>query len=136
MVGIACVKHSPEDATRGSESGKPRFFIPQYRVRPAQRAGGGGGGIRRLICGLEPDFISLYRVLKQNRQLPRDCQNPPRRDTFRDTSGHLFCHHGTPNHHPERHLALALNRSSKLRAAAISSSKVGVSPKNIGPSIS
>ena len=47
-------------------------------------------GIRRLICGLKPESISLYWVFKQNQHLLRDCQNPPRRDTFRDTSEHTF----------------------------------------------
>ena len=59
-----------------------------FRIRFANC--GGGGGIRRLICGLKPESISLYWVFKQNQHLLRDCQNPPRRDTFRDTSEHTF----------------------------------------------
>ena len=38
------------------------------------RIDGGGGGIRRLSCGLKPESISLYWAFKQNQHLLRDCQ--------------------------------------------------------------
>lgn len=65
-------------------------LIPPSVLRIRFADCGGGGGIRRLIYGLKPESISLYWVFKQNQHLLRDCQNPPRRDTFRDTSEHTF----------------------------------------------